>query len=317
MNIEDSPPIDAVGEHEIDYVVAQLLATSPTFRQWFVSNTVPDAEIQDYLGVITTASYAGEGESDIEFGFLTDAGERHALLVENKIDATKQPNQIERYYNRGEIRVQREDWDAFTVCLLAPERYVSPADESEFDSIVQYEEVQARLADLAHDGAAFFQDVFEASTRKSNTVDASETVAAIREGFEERTALPVTVSFDGRKRRSFQSTDPRHPDAVWYEVFIGKTGDVGRTKVRLHVESIDGLTDERRESLKSVVSQHAESLPDYDWYFHRKANLGATTVWHEETIQRSDADDYIDAIVAELHHLARTFHPIFVEEDLE
>jgi len=205
MDIEGGPPIEAVGEHEIDYAMAQLLSTSPRFRRWFVSRSVSDIEFDEHVGVITHASYGGEGESDIEFGFTTPDGDRHVLLIENKIDATKQPNQIERYYNRGRLRVDRGNWDSFTVSLLAPESYVSTDDVAGFDSIVHYEDVQTQLDDLSHDGAPFFRSVFEAAQTKSDTVDASETIAEIRDRVLERTDLPLVTAFTGRKRVSFRS----------------------------------------------------------------------------------------------------------------
>ncbi|WP_248516327.1 PD-(D/E)XK nuclease family protein [Salinarchaeum laminariae] len=316
MHIEEGPAIEAVGEREIDFTVAQLLSTSPQFRRWFVEQVVPDAHFGEFIGVITHAHYAGEGESDIEFGFLTQAGDRHVVLIENKINAAKQPDQIERYYNRGEIRVERHEWDSFSVCLLAPEGYVSKADETGVDSVIHYEAVQAQLVELSHDGAPFFQDIFETAMRKSSTVDASATIASIENRVHAQTGLPLTTAFTGRKRVSFQSSHPDHPDAVWYDAFIGKTGESGRTTVRLHIESIEELTEERRNALKSTISRHTEAIPGYECHFHRKVNIVSTTIWHEDALQDPGFEDHIEAIVDELIHLSTTIHPILVEEDI-
>lgn len=316
MDIENSPPIEAVGEREIDYTIAQLLATSTQFRRWLVSQVAPESGFEEYIGVITHASYAGEGESDIELGFLTQKGDRHVLLIENKINAAKQPDQTERYYNRGEVRVEQGCWDSFTVCLLAPKSYISPDDEAGFESIISYEKVQEQLDELVHDGTPFFQDVFEAAMTKSKTVDASGTIATIEKRFQAQTELAFTKAFDGKKRLSFQSTHPQHPDAVWYDMYIAKVGKNGRTNVRLHIESIDGLSEERRDSLKSILSQHMESLPEYEWHFHRKANIATNIIWHEEAIQNSSYENHIDAVVEELLQLTATFHPILVESHL-
>ncbi|MFC7072611.1 PD-(D/E)XK nuclease family protein [Halovenus rubra] len=321
MKIEQGTAFETIGEHEIDFSVAQLVETSESFRNWFVSQVDPTIGLDGYIGGAIHASYAGEGESDIEFGFLTESGDRHIVLVENKIDATKQPDQIERYYNRGRFRVERDDWDSYTVCLLAPERYLSEEDESGFDSIIHYEDVLEQLGNSAHDGAEFIRDVFETAltrSRTSTTADAFDTLHAVRDQFLAETDIPHLESdpeYTGyNKRTSFKSTHPDHHDAVRYDVFVGKTGDSGHTNVRLQIQSSDELTEEKRESLRSMAQRHTESLPDYKWRFYRKVNIGSKQVGHEAAIEDDSYDTYVDSIVDELLTLTNTFHPIFAEK---
>ncbi|MFB6360699.1 MAG: PD-(D/E)XK nuclease family protein [Halobacteriales archaeon] len=323
MPIDSDAPIDSVGEHEVDYCIVQLLETSDSFRRWLLARANANLEIDEYIGAVAHATYAGQGESDIEFGVVTKTGQRHAVLIENKIDATKQPNQIERYYDRGQYRVENGNWDSFTVCVLAPERYVSQDDEAGFDSIIHYEDVLEQIEELAHDGSEFFQDVFELALRKSRsstTADASKSLDAIRDRFLEKTELSsmeeVAKYAEYNKRVSFKSTHPQHPEPIRYDVFVGKIGEEGRTTVRLQIESIEGLTEEEREDLKSMASRHTEALPDFDWNFHRKVNIANKTIGHEEAIRNYPYDNYIDAIVDELLRLTNTFHPIFVSESM-
>jgi len=150
----------------------------------------PHLEIDDYIGGIIHSNYAGEGESDIEFGFRTATGERHLVLIENKIDASLQPNQVERYFNRGQFRVDGGDWDSFTVCLLAPERYISPDNRADFDSVIRYEAVLEILDDLTHDSAEFFQAVIESTEEKSVTTDASNVLRTVADHFRSETEIP-------------------------------------------------------------------------------------------------------------------------------
>jgi len=321
VKIESDTILETVGEHEIDFSVAQLVETSDSFRRWFVSQAAPALELGEYLGGAIHASYAGEGESDIEFGFATANGDRHIVLIENKIDAAKQPDQIKRYYYRGQFRVERDDWDSYTVCLLAPERYVSEEDETGFDSIIHYEDVLEQLGTLSHDGAEFQQGVFEAAltkSRTSTTADASDTLHAVRDQFLNETDIQYLESdseYTGyNKRTSFKSTHPEHHDVIRYDVFVGETGDSGHTTVRLQIQSSDNLTDEERESLRSIASEHTETLSDYKWRFHRKVNIASIQVGHETVIQNDSFETYVDAIVDELLTLTNTFHPIFVEE---
>jgi hypothetical protein len=96
MKIDGGSPIGTVSESPIDWSVAQLVETAPAMRRWFVGQAIPGTAIQAYLGATTHAYYADEGESDIEFGIVTESGDRHLILIENKIDAPLQPDQCER-----------------------------------------------------------------------------------------------------------------------------------------------------------------------------------------------------------------------------
>lgn len=320
MDIENGEPIESAGEQEIDFIIVQLLETSVDFRQWLVSQTVPSLDISSYLGSVMHATYAGEGESDVEFGFQSVSGDRHVVLIENKIDASKQPDQVERYFNRGQYRVDRGSWESFTICLLAPESYVSDEDEASFNSIIRYEDILDYLEDATHDSAAFFSAVFDSGMRRgrSPTTDASGVLRSIADEFQTRTKIPDLVrTVDLKKRAGFRSTHPQHPDAVQYDVYIGETGESGRSTVRLQIASDEGLTDSEREALKAIASQHVKSLPDYEWCPHRKKNIVNTKIWHEDAVQDPDYDSYVDAIVDELITLSETFHPLFVENSTD
>ncbi|WP_248898154.1 PD-(D/E)XK nuclease family protein [Haloplanus halobius] len=323
MKIEQGTAFETVGEHEIDFSVAQLVESSDSFSRWFVSQANPAIELGEYIGGVIHASYAGEGESDIEFGFLTETGDRYIMLVENKIDADKQPNQIERYYNRGQFRVEHDDWDSYTVCLLAPERYVSEEDETGFDSIIYYEDVLEQLGNLTYDGGEFLQSVFEAAltkSRASTTADATDTLRAIENRFQNETDIPHLErdpEYTGyNKRTSFKSTHPEHHDAIRYDIFVGEIGDAGRTTVRLQIKSIDGLTEEERDSLKSIAPDNKEILSSYKWRLDRKVNIASKKVGHEAVTRDGSYDTYVDAIVDELLTLTDTFHPIYVGESI-
>ncbi|OYR40764.1 hypothetical protein DJ82_06645 [Halorubrum sp. Ib24] len=290
------------------------------FRQWLASQAVPDLEISSYLGSVIHATYAGEGESDIEFGFRSVSGDRHLVLIEDKIDASKQPDQVERYFNRGQYWVDRGSWDSFTVCLLAPENYVSAENEAEFDSIIRYEDVLDFLEDATHDSAAFFSKVFESGMRRgsSPTTDAFAVLRSVADQFQTRTESPDLVqTVDLEIRVAFRSTHPQHPDVVQYDAYIGETGESGRSTVRLQIASVEGLTDSEREALKSIASQHVDALSDYESYPHRKKNIISTKVWHEDAVQDPKYDLYVDAIVDELITLSETYHPLFVEKSID
>ena len=320
MDIENRGPFRSVGESEVDFTIVQLLETSADFRQWLVHQLSPNLEIDNYLGSLMHASYAGEGESDVEFGFRTATGDRHVVLIENKIDALKQPDQIERYFNRGRYRVTHGSWDSFTVCLLAPDSYISPEDIAEFDSVLRYEAVLAYLEDSTHDGAAFFADVFRSAMRRpeSETTDASDVLRSIAEQFQATTEIPhFTQSVKTKKRIGFRSAHSQHPNAVQYDIYIAETGDTGRTSVRLQVPRSEEVTEREREAIKSIAAEHMDAISHYEWRPDRTKNFATTTVFHEEAVQNPAFDSYVDAIVDELRVLTETFHPVFVRNTIE
>lgn len=319
MDIETEEPIPSPGEHEVDFSISQLVETSPAFREWFIGRATPHDTVEEYVGTTIHAAYAGEGESDIEFGVITADDERHLVLVENKIDAPKQPDQFQRYYNRGRFRTEREDWDSTSVCLLAPEAYPDADDRESVDAVVTYEEVADILSSLDHDAAGFCRSVFVAALRKRRVVtDASETLRAVAGRVRENPHLDYLEPVQGQKKSLvFGSTHPEHPEPVGYNVYVAETGTDGWTKVRLKLWNAGELSDHRLEELKSVVSSHTESLPDYDWKLDRKEDIAAKTLWHDEIAGDVGDETYVQGVVSELHELVSTLHPIFVEERFE
>lgn len=80
------------------------------------------------------------GESDLEVTFRCGNGEIWRALIENKIDASLQPAQVERYKERGETYVARGDCVGFRRLLVAPAEYQSHEKSlANFDRHVTYE----------------------------------------------------------------------------------------------------------------------------------------------------------------------------------
>jgi len=313
MQIEDSSPFVGIGEHEIDFSIVQLLETSKRFREW-LTDRVTSVELSEYIGSIAHSAYAGEGESDIEYGFVTPSGERHVILIENKIDAALQPDQYQRYHTRGQFRVERQDWDAYTVCLVAPESYITESDEEGVDSVILYEDVLAKITELNHESSVFFQTIFEEAIRKpSRTSDVSDVIRSIAERFDERTEIEyLSVRSAAKTQLTLESTHPDHPDGVLYNIYVATPGEDGRTNVRLQ---IDGYASEaERERLKHVISAYTELLPEYEWNFDYKVHIGLKKVWHRDALRSASSGDYEDEITNELVHLTNTIHPRFVGE---
>lgn len=84
-----------------------------------------------------------DGESDLVVVFH-DGNQTLVLLVENKIGADFQPDQVQRYAARAERWRDELNADVLTA-LLAPEEYIQQAVNQVFDATISYEALVAAL----------------------------------------------------------------------------------------------------------------------------------------------------------------------------
>lgn len=133
----------AIQERDIDLLIVEELVVSTKFGTWFINKTAPrPIEIDTIIDAWHSVYDRELGESDIEFGFTDSAGRDVLILIENKIAAEFQEEQLQRYQKRGEKAVENE-WDEFYTCLFAPESYVDTTDRAEIvDATLSYEAVR-------------------------------------------------------------------------------------------------------------------------------------------------------------------------------
>jgi hypothetical protein len=142
--MKDMNFIASVNERDIDLLILEELTVSDEFCDWF-SARVFGCTVYNAAGGAWHSVVAGDNrESDLLFIFLSQSGERIAILIENKIDAPPQPQQAQGYRNRGEQGEVDGFWDSFKTCLIAPERYLASSRQTElYDHEVSYEEILA------------------------------------------------------------------------------------------------------------------------------------------------------------------------------
>ncbi|WP_148649404.1 hypothetical protein [Novosphingobium barchaimii] len=76
-------------------------------------------------------------ETDIFLLYADDTDRRCAVLIENKVNASFQPNQAGRARLRGQQGRNDNHWDAFRTVLFAPRAYL--ADVADWDAVVTHE----------------------------------------------------------------------------------------------------------------------------------------------------------------------------------
>lgn len=144
----------SVRERDTDYLLLEELSVSSTFRRWFLHQVGYQTDTE-FLGAWHSVSDSELGESDLEFGIVLEDNRTLLIMVENKIDATFQDNQLTRYRKRGEKAVE-DEWDDFTTCLFAPEAYLTGTQKVEnVDTAVSYEAVRKYFQNQESVRAAF------------------------------------------------------------------------------------------------------------------------------------------------------------------
>ena len=134
--------VASIAERDIDLLVLEELSVSSEFREWFSSRVFGEPVYRSKIGAWHSVSNAGLGESDLVFLFESVGGPRTAILIENKVNASPQPSQGERYRQRGEKGLKDGFWEKFVTCVIAPNKYLTSAKHSKsYDFEVSYEEL--------------------------------------------------------------------------------------------------------------------------------------------------------------------------------
>ena len=161
-------------ERDIDILLAEEFAVSPSFANWFLGHTKNFAEAQANVWDVYVSKSDATGESDLVVVFDKAGGDsRFALLIEDKIDAPLQPEQEARYRRRAEAEALRGDYSDYEVILCSPESYrATHAEVASFDSFVSYEAIAGFLKSLdPNDRRSIYRaNLFAtAAERSSNT----------------------------------------------------------------------------------------------------------------------------------------------------
>jgi hypothetical protein len=128
-----------IRERDLNLLLLEEMYSSGDFREW----------IREKLGLPRDASFdSGRqfvvdafGESDLELDFASESGV-YRVLIENKIDARFQPDQILRYSKRAKYYVgEKKDCKGCKTALFAPRRY-APSKAKGFSSVLRYEELR-------------------------------------------------------------------------------------------------------------------------------------------------------------------------------
>ncbi len=97
-------------ERDIDLWLTEELRVNPVFSRWFLTRI--GASDQFAVPALRTQPSVVEetGETDVEAIFKSPQGNTFAALIENKITASFQRDQIARYLRRAKLGVEQGKW---------------------------------------------------------------------------------------------------------------------------------------------------------------------------------------------------------------
>lgn len=164
--------VDRKYERDVDLLLAEEIVVSPPFAKWLKCQTSFADREAEIVDVFVSRSDA-TGELDVVAIFEeSNAAQRFALLIEDKIDAPLQPDQEYRYRLRAQREIDRGDYQAYEVILCAPSAYAAAHPQTAgFDRIISYEAIAAFLRDIDPTPRGQYRSNFiaTATMRNANT----------------------------------------------------------------------------------------------------------------------------------------------------
>jgi len=139
--------LQSVSERDIDLLVVEELESSEQFRAWLATRVYGTVIYKGPIGAWHSVNDPKLGESDLIFLFTDETDGEAAILIENKIDAPPQPEQGQRYQQRGRKGEDEGLWNEFRTCVIAPKKYLESATHTEqYDAEISYQEILAFFA---------------------------------------------------------------------------------------------------------------------------------------------------------------------------
>lgn len=139
MTDEYIPTLTHATERDIDLLLVEELFASSNFVAWMLGRAKLPSQVRSWKVLHSKRRTRSRREIDIYLEAETIDGEQVALLVENKLDATEQPDQAESY--REELDAIADRFLHRAVVIVCPQAYAEQHSDftSKFDACVTYE----------------------------------------------------------------------------------------------------------------------------------------------------------------------------------
>jgi len=250
-SLSDLKFVSSVAERDVDFIVLEEFEVSDSFTAWFSARVYEFPVFKSRIGAWHSVTVANLGETDLLLLFEATDGSRKSVLIENKINASPQPDQGKRYRRRGEQGSLDGSWDEFRTCIIAPRRYLGSSKHSEiYDVEVSYEEIMAHFVSRGLRDIRF--------TYRANLMQ--EGIEQNRRGYQPRISESMTDfvrEYVAYAKGNFpnlgiQDAKPRPAGSTWIQFF-----PVGKPK---NIQILHQLT---AGFVKIIVGGKANQLDEY------------------------------------------------------
>lgn len=137
--------LDTTLERDMDLLIMEEFISDKSFSHLFLDE-VRITEEYTVEKAIHSMRDSDLGESDIVF-ILRVNGIRHAVHIEDKIDALAMPNQYDRYVMRAEKDIASGLYDRYSILIVAPANYLLANKEArKYKHRIQYEQLREHFA---------------------------------------------------------------------------------------------------------------------------------------------------------------------------
>lgn len=130
--------MDTALERDMDLLIIEEFVSDPDFAGIFLdaASLHGNYTVEKVIHSKTDSQY---GESDIVI-ILDMNSKRQAIHIEDKINAPAMPEQHDRYILRGNKDIKNNEYDAFSLIIAAPEKYLTAnAEAKKYKNHVTYE----------------------------------------------------------------------------------------------------------------------------------------------------------------------------------
>jgi hypothetical protein len=134
--------ISGVCERDMDLFLIEELVADRDLLFWLFGHCGLNEPVLDTISFTHSAVF-GNGESDVEIRAALTDGRNAIILVENKVAASFQPRQAERYRERADDYCRNEAAHVSVTLLFAPASYIGGDTHLHgFDVTLSYEELR-------------------------------------------------------------------------------------------------------------------------------------------------------------------------------
>jgi hypothetical protein len=163
-------PSRSIQEFRIDFILEEEFSVSLQFAKDFIA-ACGASFVPERIDRVVHSLNDAHGEADLAVLVVgrSPAGDpgKFALLIEDKINASLQPNQAERYRRRGQDGVENTLWDNFLTILVAPHAYISS--QHGFDAAIPLEQIREWISSENPRRRMFKCQKIDEAIKKQNT----------------------------------------------------------------------------------------------------------------------------------------------------